>query len=250
MKNEAAPGNGKQILHVCWFSGTEFISLNEVRESLNSTPPTRIKTSELRKGGGLVEYDPLVEPSDEGAADSFSLKYDNPGNFESGEDAGGDLGTATYRRVDGKWECSWRFADEGLKSVKPKCNLLDPLEARGSEWTARTVRDHAFRAMILGADGNACAITGETCIYVLDAAHVLEVKHKGLDSIDNGLILRKDLHALFDASLLTISPDGEIKADERLGEQYQQLVEKFPVLRNQTLKRIRENLAARNARQR
>lgn len=50
----------------------------------------------------------------------------------------------------------------------------------------------------------ACVITGERHPVVLEAAHIKAVKDQGRDSIDNILLLRADLHALFDAGLLTI----------------------------------------------
>lgn len=50
----------------------------------------------------------------------------------------------------------------------------------------------------------ACVITGETVPSVLEAAHIRPVHAGGADSIDNILLLRADLHRLFDAGLLTI----------------------------------------------
>lgn len=50
-----------------------------------------------------------------------------------------------------------------------------------------------------------CVVTGERHPIVLEAAHIKAVKDYGADSIDNILLLRADLHTLFDAGLLTIS---------------------------------------------
>lgn len=50
----------------------------------------------------------------------------------------------------------------------------------------------------------ACVITGETEPAALEAAHIRPVYSGGSDTMDNVLILRADLHRLFDAGLLTI----------------------------------------------
>jgi predicted restriction endonuclease len=50
----------------------------------------------------------------------------------------------------------------------------------------------------------ACVITGETEPAALEAAHIRPVYEGGPDTMDNVLLLRADLHRLFDAGLLTI----------------------------------------------
>ena len=64
-------------------------------------------------------------------------------------------------------------------------------------------RDDKFRGKILGLDGE-CVITGEKTDKALEAAHVVPVKEGGKDSLDNGIILRADIHRLYDARLFRI----------------------------------------------
>lgn len=82
-----------------------------------------------------------------------------------------------------------------------------------------------FRSDLLDAYGGRCAITGCDVEGVLDAAHILA--HKGTKSnhITNGLLLRTDIHTLFDLQLIGIDPETlqVVLADPLLGTSYEDL---------------------------
>lgn len=61
-----------------------------------------------------------------------------------------------------------------------------------------------FRALLLSLYGGRCAITGCNAVDALEAAHIIAYKGKRTNHVANGLILRSDLHALFDLGLITI----------------------------------------------
>ena len=52
-----------------------------------------------------------------------------------------------------------------------------------------------------------CAITGEVTKAVLEAAHVIPHSEGGDNDRGNGILLRSDLHNLFDAGLLKIDSE-------------------------------------------
>lgn len=56
-----------------------------------------------------------------------------------------------------------------------------------------------------------CAISGETMRELLDAAHIIPVAEGGSDEVENGLLLRADIHRLFDAGYFQINLDGSLK---------------------------------------
>lgn len=56
----------------------------------------------------------------------------------------------------------------------------------------------AFKGMVLAAYHRRCAITGAKITPVLQAAHIRPVAHHGEHRLDNGLLLRSDVHTLFD----------------------------------------------------
>ena len=63
-----------------------------------------------------------------------------------------------------------------------------------------------FRRNLLQVYGGRCAISGHGPIDVLEAAHIEPHSESGRNNIDNGLLLRADLHTLLDARLLWIDP--------------------------------------------
>lgn len=65
----------------------------------------------------------------------------------------------------------------------------------------------AFRRALLEAYGYRCAVTGCEVAEVLDAAHILPYRGEHTNSVTNGLLLRTDIHTLFDLGLLAIDPD-------------------------------------------
>jgi hypothetical protein len=62
-------------------------------------------------------------------------------------------------------------------------------------------KQSAFRDALFQLDKQ-CVLTGETCRQALQAAHLVPVQKNGQEQIENGILLRADLHALFDAGLL------------------------------------------------
>ena len=56
-----------------------------------------------------------------------------------------------------------------------------------------------------------CPITGNSLTTVLQAAHIKPYAYEGSDDISNGLLLRADIHVLFDSGLLNLRPDTHYK---------------------------------------
>ena len=105
-------------------------------------------------------------------------------------------------------------------------------------------RESRFRDNVLDEDGR-CVISGETTRAVLDAAHLRPVKEGGEECIENGFILRTDLHRLFDRGMFFISPeDGTIVFDKNLSKYYKELLCHSP-LPQPTRCRVREALQER-----
>jgi hypothetical protein len=62
-----------------------------------------------------------------------------------------------------------------------------------------------------------CSISGETAEQVLEAAHIVPFAANGRDDLHNALLLRADLHSLFDRYLIDVDPTSlTITCDERL----------------------------------
>jgi len=87
----------------------------------------------------------------------------------------------------------------------------------------------AFRVLITDTYERKCAVTREKALPVLEAAHIQPVTEGGPHSLKNGLLLRSDIHTLFDLGYVTISShlrfrvSRRLKADFDNGEHYYQL---------------------------
>lgn len=69
-----------------------------------------------------------------------------------------------------------------------------------------------FRKNLLEAYGHTCVLSGHGPAEVLEAVHIVPHAKSGINKLDNGLLMRADLHYLFDADLIKINPDT-LKAD-------------------------------------
>ena len=77
-----------------------------------------------------------------------------------------------------------------------------------------------FRLRLLDAYGRQCAITGEHTVPVLDAAHIQPYMGPQSNHVQNGLLLTKEFHVLFDEGYVAVTPDYQIKVSERLREEW------------------------------
>jgi len=80
----------------------------------------------------------------------------------------------------------------------------------------------AFRVMVTDAYDRRCVVTGERTLPVLQAAHIKPYNLVGRHEISNGLLLRSDLHTLFDLGYLTVTPDDlRVRVSRRIHEEFE-----------------------------
>lgn len=79
----------------------------------------------------------------------------------------------------------------------------------------------AFRVLVTDAYQRRCTITGERTLPVLEAAHIRPYASEGPNLTQNGLLLRSDLHKLFDIGYLTVTPEYRVEVSTRIKEEYQ-----------------------------
>jgi len=77
-----------------------------------------------------------------------------------------------------------------------------------------------FRARVTDAYDRRCALTGERVLPVLEAAHIRDHAESGPNSVSNGLLLRADLHNLFDRGYLTVTTDLRIEVSQGIHEEF------------------------------
>ncbi len=81
-------------------------------------------------------------------------------------------------------------------------------EQDAREWVERSIAirrgQPAFRDSLLRAYDGHCAVTACDCVAALEAAHILAYRGDHTNTVTNGVLLRADIHTLFDKNLLGV----------------------------------------------
>jgi putative restriction endonuclease len=77
-----------------------------------------------------------------------------------------------------------------------------------------------FSLAVRNAYNGACAITREHSMPVLEAAHIMPYARGGEHRVDNGLLLRRDPHRLYDRGHVTITADHVFRVGDRLRDEF------------------------------
>ncbi len=105
---------------------------------------------------------------------------------------------------------------------KSQLILEDPLPQYGkSVLTKVRLGQGAFRVLVTDAYSRKCTISGERTLPVLEAAHIKQYSKSGPHFISNALLLRSDIHKLFDAGYLTITTDLKVEVSKRIKEEFE-----------------------------
>lgn len=79
----------------------------------------------------------------------------------------------------------------------------------------------AFRVLVTDGYRRRCAITGERTLPALEAAHILPYGEGGPHAASNGILFRRDIHSLFDAGYVTVTPDLKFAVSRRIKEEFE-----------------------------
>lgn len=92
----------------------------------------------------------------------------------------------------------------------------------GAEYlTKARLGQGAFRVLVTDAYQRKCAFTGERTLPVFDAAHIRPFAQSSPHSINNGLLLRSDLHKLFDLGYITITEEFKVEVSKKIKEEFE-----------------------------
>jgi putative restriction endonuclease len=134
----------------------------------------------------------------------------------------------TYQDGDEWGNRLWELVRHWLsipESAEPSAELAtavsDPAMLYGQEYLRKSrLGQGAFRILVTDAYLKRCAISGERTLPVLQASHI-KPYGEGPNHVDNGLLLRSDLHILFDRGYLTVTPDLKVEISKRIKEEYE-----------------------------
>lgn len=100
--------------------------------------------------------------------------------------------------------------------------IAEPEQRYGSEFlTKARLGQGAFRILVTDSYNRRCAVTGEKTLPVLEAAHIKPFVERGPNRINNGILLRSDLHILFDRGYLTVTDNFHVEISGRIREEFE-----------------------------
>jgi putative restriction endonuclease len=78
----------------------------------------------------------------------------------------------------------------------------------------------SFRLIVTDSYDRRCAFTNSPVLHVLEAAHIRPYSLGGTHLPSNGILLRQDLHTLFDRGYMTVTPSYRIEVSSRIKEEF------------------------------
>jgi putative restriction endonuclease len=79
----------------------------------------------------------------------------------------------------------------------------------------------SFRVIVTDAYQRRCAVTAEKTLPALDAVHIKPFGKNGPHQVNNGVLLRSDIHRLFDIGYVTISKENHFLVSRKIREDYE-----------------------------
>lgn len=167
--------------------------------------------------GCIMVADPVFLPPERWIAQPGGWKP----NIVSG--AGIDLAHGEGLRI---WEECLERAGRGLQAPLAAEAGEPPQGAAGPRFGApQLVRPRlgqgTFRVAVAAAYGGACAVSGEHSLPALEAAHIRPYTSDGPHDVPNGLLLRADIHRLFDKGYVTVTPELRFVVSQRLAKEWE-----------------------------
>lgn len=108
-----------------------------------------------------------------------------------------------------------------IDGAKSQLILEEPEVRYSNVFSKVRLGQGAFRVLVTDSYQRRCAITGEKTLPVLEAAHIKPYAVSGPHYISNGLLLRSDMHRLFDTRYITVTKDLKIEVSKRIKEEFQ-----------------------------
>ena len=113
----------------------------------------------------------------------------------------------------------WRSVVE-RRAVSPEHNEGDAARYGTPTLILPRLGQGAFRLSVTDHYERRCAVTGEKTLPILDAAHIRSYAAGGQHVPSNGLLLRTDIHRLFDLGYVTVGSEGHFEVSQRLKEDF------------------------------
>jgi putative restriction endonuclease len=128
-----------------------------------------------------------------------------------------------YSTEDVEGRRLWDVVQDALAGIAVPLGLYEAPQARYGEPVLVRPRlgQGAFRILVTDHYRRRCAVSGERTLPALDAAHIRPFSKGGQHEPSNGILLRRDIHSLFDSGYVTVSPDMKFEVSRKIREEYE-----------------------------
>ena len=192
-------------------------SLIEMRQRIAFYRRMPILASENPLIGCIMLAEPFFWPREAWipCPEDFKLNTVQGKGYDSETGTGRELWNAVSARIEAQTPAL----------LEPGTAALAAVESRGygkPQIILPRLGQGLFRIVVTDAYERRCAITGERTLPVLDAAHIKLYTVVQRHEISNGLLMRSDLHRLFDDGYLTIDPtERRLIVSKRIKEEFE-----------------------------
>lgn len=127
----------------------------------------------------------------------------------------------TYNTDEADGERLWEVMSAQLARAE-LAGAAEPVARYGEpRLIAPRLGQGAFRVMVTDVYNRRCAVTQEKTLPALEAAHIRPYAEGGSHLASNGLLLRRDLHSLFDGGYVTVTQDYRFEVSRRIREEFE-----------------------------
>lgn len=183
----------------------------------------KTKILKYRSRNGKTEIDPVIgciilaSPFFFEKSDWIPVPADWKPNIVQGKtyDTADFVGRSLWNQVQE------RINKQNIISKNGVTQVSEEQERYGQEYLIRPrLGQGSFRVLVTEAYQRRCAITGEKTLPVLNASHIKPYSENGPHEVRNGLLLREDLHTLFDRGYMTVTKGFRVEVSKRIKEDY------------------------------
>lgn len=126
-----------------------------------------------------------------------------------------------YNTDEADGRAVWEALGERMTALSP-LGVSEPTQRYGAPHLIQPrFGQGAFRVLVTDIYERRCAVTQERTLPALDAAHIRPYAEGGEHAARNGLLLRRDVHSLFDAGYVTVTPDLRFEVSGKIREEYE-----------------------------
>jgi putative restriction endonuclease len=126
----------------------------------------------------------------------------------------------TYDADTAEGRALWDAVNDRLAQPSKEGVKEPPLRYGTPQLVRPRLGQGAFRVLVTDIYQRRCAITQERTLPALEAAHIRPYGDGGEHEPSNGLLLRRDIHSLFDAGYVTVTPDLRFEVSRRIREEF------------------------------